>query len=60
MIDFEKEFLASERMRERRHEAEHERMAHAARRAAKRTDRSTARGRGALALMRRLVRASAA
>lgn len=60
MIDFEREFLATERMRERMHEAEHERMARAARRAAQRAVSSTTRGGWALALMRRLVRATAA
>ena len=62
MIDFEKEFLSSERMRERLQYAEHERMARDARRAAARTDRLDRPrrvGGWAVGLVRRLARATA-
>jgi len=60
LLSYEKEFLASERLRERRMEAEHERMAQRARRAqrasARARDDGPLRVRLAIAFVRRLAR----
>jgi len=63
LLSYEKEFLASERLRERRVEAEHERLAQRARqvrRASTRGARATSDGplrvRVAIAFVRRLAR----
>ena len=55
---FEREFLASERIRERLHEASHERLAHGGRRT-RPTRQAPRHATGPFAMMRRLVRAGA-
>jgi hypothetical protein len=61
MINFEKEWLASERVRERLHEAAHERMAREFRRpAARRSGGRRLYWRAAFGLIRRLVRVAQA
>jgi hypothetical protein len=61
LLSYEKEFLASERLRERRVEAEHERLAQLARRASERaTGARPARVRVAIDFVRRLGRVAQA
>jgi hypothetical protein len=61
MINFEQEWLASERVRERLHEAAHERLARQVRRPATRpSDGRRLHWRAAFALVRRLTRAPGA
>lgn len=61
VMNYELEFLASERLRERRHEAAHERMAGQFRRpAARRSGSRRLHWRAAFALVRRLVRVAQA
>jgi hypothetical protein len=60
LLSYEREFLASERLRERRVEAEHERLASRARQARRASERGTgarsARVRVAIDFVRRLGR----